>query len=73
MFGAFEVRNSSWICKINQMNRVHPYHKDEFFADMRHFILSFHDSIFECVAKRYTFTTGMGSAIDAATKALNEF
>ena len=50
-YGAFEVFSSSWIRALERMNSVHPYHKSEHFADRRHFVLTFHDTIFECVAK----------------------
>lgn len=65
-YGAYEVKCSSWVQKLMEMNRVHPYHKDESFADRRHFVLAFHDSTFECVARSYTFETGEGSILEAA-------
>jgi len=49
-----------------EMNRVHLYHRDEAFRDHRHFIFSFHDTVFECVAKDYSITTGQGSVLGAA-------
>jgi hypothetical protein len=52
-YGAFEVVNSSWIRRLEKMNSVHPYHRKESYDSLRHFILSFHDSTFECVASGY--------------------
>lgn len=49
-YGAFEVSQSSWIRRLERMNRVHPSHRPERYAEFRHFVLSFHDSTFECVA-----------------------
>jgi hypothetical protein len=46
-----EVENSSWIAALERANRVHPHHSAETFAGLRHFILPFHDSTFECVAR----------------------
>lgn len=61
-YGSFEVIDSSWIRKLEQMNSVHPYHnKADFMLGKRHFILTFHDSIFECVAKGFNIHTGHGS------------
>lgn len=61
-YGSFEVIESSWIRKLEQMNSVHPYHnKVDFMHGKRHFILTFHDSIFECVAKGFDIHTGHGS------------
>lgn len=51
--GAFEVLNSSWVRALERMNRVHPRHQPERYSHRRHFVLSFHDSTFECVADRY--------------------
>jgi hypothetical protein len=50
-YGAFRVRNSSWIRALERMNSVHSAHTPAMFARYEHFILSFHDSTFECVAK----------------------
>jgi hypothetical protein len=50
--GAFRVRSSSWIRSLERMNSVHPHHKPARFRELEHFVLSFHDSTFECVAQR---------------------
>jgi hypothetical protein len=53
-YSNFEVANSSWISHLEQINSVHPYHnKERFLSGMRHFIVTFHDSVFECVASDY--------------------
>lgn len=44
---------SRWIGEWEEANRVHNYHSPKEFADYRHFILQFHDSTFECVAKGF--------------------
>jgi len=53
-YGAFIIENSSWIRRLEQMNAVHPFHKPERFWARKHYVLSFHDSTFECVADDYT-------------------
>src|SRR5262245_6658712 len=53
-YGAFVVENSSWIRGLERMNSVHSYHKPERFWALKHYVLSFHDSTFECVADGYT-------------------
>jgi hypothetical protein len=50
-YGEFEVVASSWIRSLERMNRVHPRHDAARFAELRHFIFTFHDKTFECVAK----------------------
>jgi hypothetical protein len=53
-YGSFEVQHSSWLRFLERMNSVHPQHDcDRFLAGRRHFALTFHDSIFECIAKGY--------------------
>jgi hypothetical protein len=71
-YGSFEIRNSSWIKKLTEMNRVHEHHKDDMFSDCRHIILSFHDSVFECVARSYSVAFGSGSILQAARKVLSD-
>ena len=68
-FANFEVEDSSWIRTLEKMNSVHPYHKTkQFMEDKRHFILAFHDSVFECVAKDYSVETTFGSIRNAAIR-----
>ena len=67
-YGAFEIKHSSWLQYLMNMNREHRYHHDRHFADDRHFILTFHDSTFECIAKGYDLATGVGSLRFAMNK-----
>jgi hypothetical protein len=53
-YGAYVVENSSWIRRLEQMNSIHPSHKPRRFWERKHYVLSFHDSTFECVADDYT-------------------
>jgi hypothetical protein len=59
-YGAFEVRDSSWIRRLERMNSVHPSHRPEHFSRYRHFILAFHDTTFECVATGYSYEIASG-------------
>jgi hypothetical protein len=59
-YGAFEVRRSSWIRALERMNSVHPSHRPEYFSTLRHFVLAFHDSTFECVAHGYSWERAKG-------------
>ena len=60
-YGAFQIENSSWIRQLERMNSVHPSHRPERFERLRHYVFSFHDSTFECVAQSFTLTTHEGS------------
>ena len=65
-YSFFEIQHSSWIRTLEEMNRVHPDHdRESFLKDKVHFIASFHDSTFECVAKGYSYEIVRGSMEDA--------
>ncbi len=50
-YGLFEIRHSSWIRAQERMNRVHPGHDAQRFEALMHFVLTFHDRTFECIAE----------------------
>jgi hypothetical protein len=68
-YGAFEIRESSWVRQLERMNSVHPYHRPEHFSAYRHFVLGFHDSTFECVAKGYSFELTTGPLTELLSRA----
>jgi hypothetical protein len=47
-YALFEVSNSSWIKRLEQQNRVAFPQTSSW--NIRHFIITFHDSTFECLA-----------------------
>lgn len=59
-YSAAEIHESSWIRSLEQMNSVHPHHRPGRYEQLRHFVLAFHDSTFECVAMRYDFLLARG-------------
>jgi hypothetical protein len=71
-YAAQRVENSSWIRRLEHINRVHPHHSPDTFARLRHFILTFHDATFECVssaephASTVTGTTPRQAAVAAS-------
>jgi hypothetical protein len=64
-----EVLSSPWIAAMERRNRVHDRHNPVRFSDLRHFILPFHDSTFECVA--WSFEASVTDSADP-TSALAE-
>ena len=64
-YAAYEVLNSSWIRALERINRVHPRHEAARFTKLRHFILTFHDSTFECIGTQYKSVLVDGSMSDA--------
>ena len=53
LYGFFEVLNSSWRNSLMVANRAHRQHPDQDFHPYRHFIVTFHDETFECLAKEF--------------------
>ncbi|MBI3885153.1 MAG: hypothetical protein HY302_05420 [Opitutae bacterium] len=70
-YGAFEITDSTWMKLSVKRNRVHPHHREEAYFGLKHFVLSFHNSIFECLARSYKIETARGS-IHSAARALME-
>jgi len=50
-YSRYRVLNSSWIKSLEQMNSLHPFHKPESYNQLSHYIFTFHDSTFECIAR----------------------
>jgi hypothetical protein len=49
IYGAFEVHHSSWIRSLERLANLD-------FGGGRHFIITFHDSMFECIAGRFSIS-----------------
>jgi len=60
-YAVFEVAGSSWIRTLERMNAVHPRHRAERFAQYKHFVFAFHDSVFECIAESFDLSIHRGS------------
>jgi len=68
----FEIQDSSWIRKLERMNSVHPYHRSERFAELRHFIFAFHDTTFECLAQDFSASVRDGSVAGVLADAFRD-
>jgi hypothetical protein len=64
-YAVFENSGSSWIASLERMNSVHPYHDPQAFEQLKHYIFSFHDSTFECIAKSFSVSKHRGWVWDA--------
>lgn len=64
-----EVLGSPWVAARERRNRVHPRHDPERFETLRHFVLPFHDSTFECLSREVRGT--VTNADDPATALLD--
>jgi hypothetical protein len=65
-YGVWEVHGSSWLRSLERMNSVHPLHTRDAFAHLRHFVFSFHDTTFECIAGHYRCHVERGSVAAVA-------
>ena len=63
-----EVKDSSWITALVEMNSVHMFHDAAAFDDLRHFVFSFKDDFFECVAVGCTVDAFRGSMTEALAR-----
>lgn len=71
-FGAFEIRDSSWLRQLRTESAAHPSHSSERFSRLLHFVFGFFDTTFECLAEGYTSFLRFGSVRDALRAALVE-
>ena len=62
-YGVFRIEGSSWIRKLERMNRVHEAHEAERFHTLQHLVFAFHDSTFECVCRKFDARTERGIAV----------
>ncbi|MEO1699389.1 MAG: hypothetical protein AAFU73_19015 [Planctomycetota bacterium] len=60
-YGAYEVRPSSLVVEMERRNRVHSRHDPAMYEKHRHFAITFHDSMLECVAETVRAELHVGS------------
>ena len=71
-YGSWEVLNSSWLRSLIKVNSVHPQHNPEAFAGKRHFVMTFHDSTFECLSEGVKVLDFRGSKVEAIELMMNQ-
>ena len=63
---------SPWIEELVKTDSIHPYHTPSKFKEYKHYILSFHDNTFECVAQGYDMRYQNKDLYDVAVSVLQE-
>lgn len=63
-YSVFEIKNSSWIRKLERMNSVHEYHNAKRYERLKHYVFAFHDSTFECIAEGFKVSIYEGSLMN---------
>lgn len=71
-FAFYELKNSDLIKQLENIEKVHPYYTPDKWKEYKHFILTFHDNMFECVAKKFEIKEENTSIYHKATSMLNE-
>jgi len=71
-YGAFAIDDSSWVRILAKMNSVHPRHTPDSYSHLKHFVLAFHDSTFECVASGFEVQQTQGSITQALSVLLDK-
>jgi hypothetical protein len=51
--GFYELKDSDWINQLMKIDQVHPYFNLSKWKKYKHYILVFHDSLFECIASDF--------------------
>jgi hypothetical protein len=52
-YRAHVIANSPWIASEQATNKVHPQFRADRWEHLRHYLLLFHDEVFECLAETY--------------------
>ena len=71
-YSAFQLEQSTWITDLERKNSVHSHHnREQYLADKKHYIFTFHDSTFECIAHGYSIQYEQGSIREALLRITN--
>ena len=71
-FAFYELKSSDLIRQLENIEKVHPYYTSDKWKEYKHYILTFHDNMFECVAKEFEIREENTSIYHKATTMLNE-
>lgn len=74
-YSAHIIANSRWLAELERINSVHHYYNPANWQNDRHYLLLFHDEMFECVAGDYKVELVHGTfrqALEIATARLFE-
>ncbi|MBV7270723.1 hypothetical protein [Winogradskyella luteola] len=53
-YSFFLINNSDWVNEIKRIENHHPYFDEQMFDNLNHFIITFKDNTFECIAEDYS-------------------
>ncbi|MES1221433.1 MAG: hypothetical protein ABUT20_38385 [Bacteroidota bacterium] len=71
-YSFYELRKSDFIKSLQDIEKVHPAYNPEKWKMYKHYILTFHDNMFECIAQGFEVREENTSLYNQATAILNE-
>jgi len=71
-YSFYQLEDSDWIKELMKIDSVHPYYNKEKWASYKHYILTFHDNMFECVAKDFEIRESKKSIYEQVSTIINE-
>jgi hypothetical protein len=72
VYAAHKIENSSWITELKAIHKVHPYFSELKWSKYNHYLLFFHDEIFEIIATDYRIQLYKSAFKDLAIR-ISEF
>ncbi|MBD1432702.1 hypothetical protein H8B06_07700 [Sphingobacterium sp. DN00404] len=71
-YSFYELKNSELIKSLQDIEKVHPQYNPKKWEMYRHYILTFHDNMFECIAQDFEIREENTSLYNQAAVMLNE-
>lgn len=68
-YTAQRVVNSRWLAELEATNSVHHCYRPEVWRSLNHYVLWFHDSTFECIARSFSVEVHRESMADLLARA----
>ncbi|NOU34758.1 MAG: hypothetical protein HOO96_43260 [Polyangiaceae bacterium] len=72
IYGAHRVEGSRWLAELQAIDAVHPQHSAHIWEERHHYLLAFHDDVFECIARSFTAEVKRTTVASACRAALEE-
>ena len=69
-YSAHIIENSSWISELKSIHKVHPYFNESSWSEKIHYLLFFHDEMFEIVAKGFKIDIFQSTFVDLSIEAV---
>jgi len=68
----YELIGSDLIAQLKEVAKIHLHYNQNKYNEFRHFIITFHDNMFECIAKEFEIKVENIVAYEKTQEMLNE-